>query len=94
MINTNLMNNVIEKFRLQWKTIKKAFSDLNKGKTGAINPDELKVYLNNWGLPISEDQFKDIFDFMDSDKDGKITYEDLQNTIGKFISPEEQLYFR
>lgn len=54
LINTNLMKTVMEKFQLQWKSIKKAFSDLNKGKTGAINPLELKAYLNNWGLAITE----------------------------------------
>lgn len=45
----------MEKFRMQWKTIKKAFSDLNKGKSGAINPKEIKNYLINWGLIITED---------------------------------------
>ena len=38
MINNNLMKTVLEKFSLQWKSIKKAFSDLNKGKNGAISP--------------------------------------------------------
>ena len=84
----------MEKFRLQWKSIKKAFSDLNKGKTGSINPIEIKHYLNHWGLAISEEQFMEILNFMDHDKDGKISYEDLQNSVGKFISPEEFLYFR
>lgn len=49
------MEKILEKFQNQWKSIKKAFSDLNKGKTGAINPDELKSYLTHWGLPISEE---------------------------------------
>jgi hypothetical protein len=94
LVNTNLMKTVMEKFQLQWKSIKKAFSDLNKGKTGAINPLELRAYLNNWGLSITEQQFQDIFDVIDFDKDGKITYEDLQNSVGKHICPEEFLYFR
>ena len=47
-----------------------------------------------WGLPITEEQFKEVYDFIDHDKDGKITYEDLQQSVGKFISPEECLYFR
>lgn len=71
------MKTVLEKFSLQWKSIKKAFTDLNKGKTGAINPKEIRSYLNMWGLPISEEQFKEVYDFIDHDKDGKITYEDL-----------------
>jgi Ca2+-binding EF-hand superfamily protein len=50
---------------------------LNKGKTGHINPNEIKLYLTHWGLNITEEQFKEIFDFIDYDKDGRITYEDL-----------------
>ena len=94
LTNNNLMKTVLEKFQLQWKSIKKAFSDLNKGKTGFINPNEIKLYLTHWGLNISDAQFKEIFDFIDFDKDGKITYEDLQQSVGKHISPEEFLYFR
>jgi hypothetical protein len=39
-----LEKTIIEKIKLQWKTIRKAFCDLNKEKTGAINPEELRFY--------------------------------------------------
>ncbi len=68
---------VLEKFRLQWKTVKKAFIDLNKGKTGAIVPSELNHYLKLWGIYLNEEQFKLLFNKFDLDKDGKITYEDF-----------------
>ena len=32
---------VIEKIKFQWKTLKKAFIDLNQEKSGAIKPREL-----------------------------------------------------
>lgn len=67
---------------------------MNKGKTGTIHANEIKLYLNNWGLAITEEQFKEIYDYIDYDKDGKISYEDLQNSVGKHICPEEFLYFR
>jgi Ca2+-binding EF-hand superfamily protein len=85
---------VLQKIRYQWKTLKKAFIDLNQEKTGAIKPQELRMYLNHWGLFLSEEQFKVLFDKFDHDKDGKISYEDFQNTVGMEINPMEFLYFR
>jgi hypothetical protein len=46
----NLVKIVLEKIKFQWKTLKKAFSDLNQEKSGAIKPEELRHYLNHWGL--------------------------------------------
>lgn len=57
-------------------------------------PKELKNYLKHWGIYLTEEQFKVLFDKFDSDKDGKITYEDFQNTVGNEINPPEFLYFR
>lgn len=85
---------VIEKIKFQWKTLKKAFIDLNSEKTGAIKPDELKHYLHHWGLFMTEQQFRGLFDKFDHDKDGRISYEDFQNTVGMEINPMEFLYFR
>ena len=35
--------------RVQWKTISKAFKDMNKDiHTDGISPNELKFYLNHW----------------------------------------------
>ena len=68
---------IISKIQNQWKTLKKAFIDLNKEKTGAIMPVELRNYLRHWGMVLNDEQFKHIFDKFDSDKDGKITYEDF-----------------
>ena len=90
----DLTDAVLEKFKFQWKTIKKAFIDLNKEKTGAIMPKELKNYLKHWGLYLTDSQFEEIFKRLDKDQDGKITYKDFQQSIGYEILPPEQLYFR
>ena len=52
------------------------------------------MYLHHWGLYLTDDQFKMLFDKFDHDKDGKISYEDFQNTVGMEINPMEFLYFR
>lgn len=52
--NMDLEYTVLEKIKFQWKTLKKAFIDLNQEKSGAIKPGELKLYLNHWGLPMTD----------------------------------------
>lgn len=84
----------MEKIKFQWKTLKKAFSDLNQEKSGSIKPEELRSYLNHWGLYLTEDQFKRLFARFDVDGDGRISYEDFQLTAGSEIVPMEKLYFR
>jgi len=50
--------------------------------------------LNWWGIQISDQKVQELFDYLDLDKDGKISYKDFQNTIGLEITPWEGLYFR
>ena len=46
----NFNNQFISKVQHQWKTLKKAFSDLNVNKQGMIEKPELEYYLMHWGL--------------------------------------------
>mmetsp|Transcript_2118 Transcript_2118/g.2000 ORF Transcript_2118/g.2000 Transcript_2118/m.2000 type:complete len:242 (+) Transcript_2118:694-1419(+) len=94
LMNEHLEKTIIDKIKVQWKTIRKAFIDLNKEKGGAILPKELMFYFNHWGLSLTPEQFQYIFDKFDYDKDGKISYKDFHKTIGSEIHPGESLYFR
>ena len=77
MINQNLEKTVLDKIKFQWKTLRKAFMDLNMEKSGSILPEELKFYFEHWGLTLTDEQFKYLFDKFDMDKDGKISYKDF-----------------
>ena len=90
------MKTIIGKITSQWKTIRKAFYDMNKdtSESGIISKPELKFYFNHWGLKMSEKQFDKIYDMFDADKDGKISYNDFHKSIGSEIHPGETLYFR
>ena len=48
---------ILEKFGLQWSTIKKAFAQLNLEKTGKIRPYELRHILEHWGIVLSQNDF-------------------------------------
>lgn len=68
---------IMEKIKSQWKTMRKAFMDLNMEKTGKISIQEFKFYLNFWGLDIAEKEIIKCFNNFDVDKDGFISYKDF-----------------
>lgn len=80
-------NKIIEKIQFQWKTLRKAFMDLNIEKTGKISKRELKFYLNFWGIEITEFEFEKIFPKFDLDGDGLISYKDFQISVGSEMFP-------
>lgn len=55
LINQQLEKTIIEKIKTQWKTIRKAFIDLNKEKSGSIEAEELKFYFQHWGLYLTDE---------------------------------------
>ena len=54
LLTGDLERKIIEKIQFQWKTLRKAFMDLNIEKTGKISRKELKFYLEFWGMDITE----------------------------------------
>lgn len=68
---------ILEKIKFQWKTLRKAFMDLNIEKTGRISRREFKFYLNFWGMDITDEEFEAVYNKFDLDKDGVISYKDF-----------------
>jgi len=62
-----LESQILEKIKCQWKTLRKAFMDLNIEKTGKISRREFKFYLNFWGMEVSEVEFNHVFSKFDLD---------------------------
>lgn len=85
---------VLQKIMVQWKTLRKAFMDLNIEKTGRISKKEFKFFLNFWGMDITEEEITRCFNNFDIDGDGVISYKDFQKSIGADMFPAEGLYFR
>jgi Ca2+-binding EF-hand superfamily protein len=94
MTENKFLSSFVEKVQFQWKTLKKAFTDLNTAKSGAIMPKELKNYMKHWGYYLTDEQFARLFKKLDFDGDGKISYQDFQNSVGNEISPLATLIFR
>ena len=77
LMDGDIEDKILQKIKFQWKTLRKAFQDLNVEKTGKISRKELKYYLNFWGMEITEDEFEKVFNKFDLDGDGKISYKDF-----------------
>lgn len=63
-------------------------------QTGFISKNELKFYLDHWGLEMTDKQFEEVYSLMDHDNDGVISYNDFNLSVGLEITPQEGLYFR
>jgi len=89
-----LKEKFIEKMFSQFKTVKKAFTEMNKERTPEIGYDIFKENIMNWGFDVPEHMIEGLYRWLDHDKDGKISFEDLRQTAGKETNPMEQLFFR
>ena len=94
LLGTDIENKILEKIKFQWKTIRKAFQDMNVSKTGKISAEEFKYFLQFWGMSITQEQFAAVFNKFDLDGDGALSYKDFQQSIGAEMFPAEGLYFR
>ena len=50
---------------------------LNWQNNGAISTEELKFYLNHWGIAFTDAEFEALFSKYDVDGDGHISYKDF-----------------
>ena len=50
--------------------------------------------MNHWSFIAPEEQIRELFNWLDKDKDGQLSFEDLRATIGLDVSPQEGVYFR
>ena len=75
--NENLIEKIVSKIYYQWRTMRRAFMDMDVSKNGAITPPDLRFYLTHWGVSASPEKLMELFNYFDADKDGKISYEDF-----------------
>lgn len=74
---------ICEKISAQWKTIRQAYREMLGESSGGISRDRLTQILKNWAIEMTEDQFEPIFQFLDLDKDGVVSFSDFVQSVGK-----------
>ena len=67
---------------------------MNRSKTGFILFDDFSELVRSWGFEAPDIMIKEVFDWLDYDKDNRITFEDMRATAGQDLAPRESLYFR
>ena len=92
MVKKMSSNNIDQKLKdivqTQWKSVNKAFMDLNKNHSHYITQEEFKSFLSQrCGFKITEKQFLDFFSKIDKDGDGKLSYPDFNSYFGFEINP-------
>jgi hypothetical protein len=93
-MKNNLKELFVNKMKLQFKTLRKAFYELDRHRQGHITFDKFQVIISDWGFEAKENQVRSLFNWLDHDKDQKISFLDLRNSIGLEILPQEQFFFR
>ena len=67
---------------------------MNSSHTGFIAFDEFTELMRSWGFEAPATVMLELFEWIDTDGDSKITFEDLRSSAGKTITPMENLFFR
>lgn len=83
----NLKKMFINKMSLQFTTIKRAFKELDRNCQGHITFDQFKTIIQDWGFESKDSQIRSLFDWIDNDKDQKISFLDLKHSLGLEILP-------
>jgi Ca2+-binding EF-hand superfamily protein len=62
---------------------------MNKQRTGFIYYEDFYFVIKSWGFDVCDDLIKELFQWLDFDRDSKISFEDLRQTAGKETNPME-----
>lgn len=65
----NLKNLFLDKLFSQYKSVKRAFTEMNRHKNGFIVYEDFEEVIKEWGFIASKDLIRDLFNWLDMDKD-------------------------
>lgn len=85
---------LLSKFKTQYKSLRKAFYELDRYHRGFVTFEQFHEIVQSWGFASEKAVIKEGFDWLDYDKDQKISFLDLKHTIGLELMPQEQFFFR
>ena len=74
---------------IKFRTASNAFRQFNIGKRGNVNFNEFKYIMDTLAIRFTKEQTKEMFNAMDGDSDGRLSYQDFVNVSEAFRSGEE-----
>ena len=86
--NGNSEQMLRRKVALSWKSIRFAFLDRDPHATGCVTQKDLREILEMHDICMTSEQFEDMCHKIDSDGDGKISYQELNHffNLGKLVA--------
>ena len=94
MTRKNLREKLIQKNFSTHGSLKRVFDEWRVPSENSIKLDRFMELMHHWGFKASEDEIRDLFNWLDKDQDGELSFLDLRETIGLDVSPKEAVYFR
>ena len=73
------------------KRLKEAFAFFDKNDDGEISTEEIGGVMKSLGLPISDDELKDIMDDLDENGDGHMDFEEFVVMMDRRMSASSQM---
>ena len=67
---------------------------MDRHRKGFVTFDIFEQIISDWGFVTKQSDVKKLFDWLDFDRDQKLSFVDFKNTIGFEILPQESFFFR
>ena len=80
-----LLSKIGEKFN----SVRKAFMEMDKDKSGTLDYEELRMVLESTGYKIDDDIFDDVLEVFDKDCDGEVDYHEFLEQLEEHIGAAE-----
>jgi len=74
----------------QYLQVRKAFRDMDVNKDGCVDAQELAFVMNKFNIPVEESQCIAIFKRLDSDNNGKMSYDEFMEHFAPGIQGKEE----
>ena len=94
MTRSNLKEKLIQRTFSQSATLKSVFDEWRLPAENYVQYERFAELMNFWGFIAPETEVRNLYNWLDQDKDGQLSFEDLRETIGLDVSPQEGVYFR
>ena len=83
------LKKMLQKIGDKFSTVRRAFMDMDKDKSGTLDYDELRRVLESTGYKIEDEVFDDILEVFDSNMDGEIDYQEFLAQLKDYIQAKE-----
>ena len=87
MTRNNLKEKLIQRTFGQNASIKSVFDEWRMPAENYVQFERFQELIANWSFIAPDNQVRELFNWLDKDKDGQLSFEDLRETIGLDVAP-------